>query len=297
MLTGWVCFPIMQRVVYSSDERSPLLNYFVKLSIIVAASILLGFAFNVFLLPHEVLTGGVTGVAMIFGLMTPVNTGFWIIILNIPIVILGWMKLGKEFIINSIISVAVTSVSMLYIPIVQITEDALLSSVWGGVLTGVGIGLIIRYYSSTGGFDVIGILLIKKWDIPLGGLIFALNSGVVVLSGFFFGWELALYTMLSIYITGIVIDRIHTRHVKLNLMVVTSHGEELRRALLENLVRGITVIDGQGAYSREEKKVLYTVITRYELEIIRNVLKDIDPDAFVSISQSMQVMGNFRKDD
>ncbi|NJP36691.1 YitT family protein [Bacillus luteus] len=273
------------------------MNYFVKLAIIVAASILLGFAFNVFLLPHEVLTGGVTGVAMIFGLMTPVNTGFWIIILNIPIVILGWMKLGKEFIINSIISVAVTSVSMLYIPIVQITEDALLSSVWGGVLTGVGIGLIIRYYSSTGGFDVVGILLIKKWDIPLGGLIFALNSGVVVLSGFFFGWELALYTMLSIYITGIVIDRIHTRHVKLNLMVVTSHGEELRRALLENLVRGITVIDGQGAYSREEKKVLYTVITRYELEIIRNVLKEIDPDAFVSISQSMQVMGNFRKDD
>ncbi|WP_205774495.1 YitT family protein [Alkalicoccus luteus] len=287
----------MQRAVYSADERSLLLNYFVKLAIIVAASILLGFAFNVFLLPHEVLTGGVTGVAMIFGLMTPVNTGFWIIILNIPIVILGWMKLGKEFIINSIISVAVTSVSMLYIPIVQITEDALLSSVWGGVLTGVGIGLIIRYYSSTGGFDVVGILLIKKWDIPLGGLIFALNSGVVVLSGFFFGWELALYTMLSIYITGIVIDRIHTRHVKLNLMVVTSHGEELRRALLENLVRGITVIDGQGAYSREEKKVLYTVITRYELEIIRNVLKEIDPDAFVSISQSMQVMGNFRKDD
>lgn len=272
-------------------------KYFGKLFIIIAASILLGFTFNVFLLPHEVLTGGVTGIAMIFGLMTPVNSGFWIIILNIPIIILGWMKLGKEFIINSIISVAVTSISMLYIPIVEVTGDALLSSVWGGVLTGVGIGLIIRFYSSTGGFDVVSLILIKKWDVPLGGLIFGLNSIVVLISGFFFGWELALYTMLSIYITGIVIDRIHTRHVKLNLMVVTSKGEEVRQAFLENLVRGVTIIDGQGAYSREEKKVLYTVITRYELEVIRGVLQDIDPDAFVSIGQSMQVMGNFRRDD
>jgi uncharacterized membrane-anchored protein YitT (DUF2179 family) len=271
-------------------------NYFVKLTIIVLSSILLGFAFNVFLLPHEVLTGGVTGIAMIFGLLTPLNTGIWIIVLNIPVIIIGWMKLGKEFIINSIISVAVTSVSMLYIPIVMVTEDALLSSVWGGILTGIGIGLIIRFYSSTGGFDVVGILLIKKWDVPLGGLIFGLNSIVVLFSGFFFGWELALYTMLSIYITGIVIDRIHTRHVKLNLMVVTSKGEEVRQAFLDNLVRGVTIIDGQGAYSREEKKVLYTVITRYELEVIRQIMKDIDPSAFVSISQSMQVMGNFRRD-
>ncbi|CAM3819011.1 YitT family protein [Alkalicoccus chagannorensis] len=273
------------------------MNYMYRLTVIIISSIALGFAFNIFLLPHEVLTGGVTGVAMVFGLLTPLNTGYWIVLLNLPIIILGWFKLGKEFIINSIISVAVTSVSMLYIPIVQITDDALLSSVFGGVLTGVCIGLIIRYYSSTGGFDVVGILLIKKWDMPLGGLIFALNSLVVVVSGFFFGWELAMYTMLSIYITGIVIDRIHTRHIKLNLMVVTSRGEELRQALIDNLVRGITIIDGQGAYTREDKKVLFTVITRYELEVIRWVLRDIDPEAFVSISQSVQVVGNFRKDD
>lgn len=273
------------------------MNYFGKLSIIVFSSILLGFAFNIFLLPHEVLTGGVTGIAMIFGLLTPLNAGIWIVVLNIPIIVLGWMKLGKQFIMNSIISIAVTSVSMLYIPITMVTVDPLLSSVFGGVITGVAIGLIIRNYSSTGGFDVVSLVLIKKWDVPLGGLIFGLNSIVVVISGFFFSWELAMYTMLSIYITGIVIDRIHTRHVKLNLMVVTSKGEEVRQAFLDNLVRGVTIIDGQGAFSREEKKVLYTVITRYELAVIRAVLKEHDPDAFVSISQSMQVMGNFRKGD
>lgn len=267
-----------------------------RLLIIFISSIVIGFAFNIFLLPHEVLTGGVTGIAMIFSLLTPVNAGYWIVLLNVPILVLGWMKLGKEFIGNSVFSVLVTSISMIYIPIIQVTDDALLSAVFGGVIAGAAIGVIIRYYSSTGGFDVVGLMLIKKWDVPLGGMIFSLNSIVVVISGFFFAWDLALYTMLSIYITGIVIDRIHTRHIKLSLMVVTSQGDDLKKALLANLVRGITVIEGKGAYSGESKKVLYTVITRYELAVIRPILREMDPTAFVSVSESMEVMGNFRRD-
>lgn len=271
-------------------------NNVYRLLIIFFASVLIGFAFNLFLLPHEILTGGVTGLAMLFGLKTPINAGYWVILLNIPIVILGWRKLGKQFVGNTIFSVAVTSISMIYIPIFGITEDALLSSVFGGVLAGAAIGIIIRFYGSTGGVDVISLVLIKKWDVPLGGLIFFLNSLVVFISGFLFAWELALYTMLSIYITGLVIDRIHTRHIKLSLMVVTNQGDELKKALLANLVRGITVIEGQGAYSGESKKILYTVITRYELAIIKPLLKEIDPNAFVSVSESMEVMGNFRRE-
>lgn len=267
-----------------------------RLLIIFLSSIVIGFAFNMFLLPHEVLTGGVTGIAMIFSLLTPVNAGYWIVLLNIPILILGWMKLGKEFIGNSVFSVLVTSMAMIYIPIIQVTDDALLSAVFGGVIAGAAIGVIIRYYSSTGGFDVVGLMLIKKWDVPLGGIIFVLNSMVVVVSGFFFAWDLALYTMLSIYITSIAIDRIHTRHIKLSLMVVTSQGDDLKKELLANLVRGITEIEGKGAYSGENKKVLYTVITRYELAIIRRIIKEVDPTAFVSVSESMEVMGNFRRD-
>lgn len=268
------------------------------LLIVFLASILLGVGFNMFLLSHEILSGGVTGLAMIFSLVTPIdNAGIWLIILNIPILILGWMKLGKAFIGNSIFSVAVTSISMLYIPVVRVTEDALLSSVFGGVIIGIGGGLIVRYYSSTGGFDVIGLLLTIKRDIPLGGLVFVLNSLVVFISGFFFSWEQALYTMASIYITGLVVDRIHTRHIKLSLMVVTNRGEEVRKELLDNLYRGITVVDGEGAYSRAPVKVLYTVISRYELAFVRPLIKNIDPNAFVSISETMEVMGNFRRDD
>lgn len=265
--------------------------------IIFAGSVLLGFAFNMLLLPHEILSGGITGIAMIFSLMVPVNAGIWLIVLNIPILVLGWMKLGKMFILNSIYSVAVTSISMLYIPVMKLTEDALLSSVFGGVLVGVGVGFIIRFFGSTGGFDVVGLLLTMKRDIPLGFLVFGLNSLVVFVSGFIFSWELAMYTMASIYITGLVVDRIHTRHIKLSLMVVTNKGDAVKKQLIENLYRGITVTDGEGAYSGNKVKVLYSVISRYELAYVRPLIKAVDPNAFVSISETMEVMGNFRKDD
>lgn len=272
------------------------MDKFYRLAIIFVASIVLAVAFNMFLLPHEILSGGVTGVAMIFSLMTPINAGIWLIILNIPILIIGWMKLGHTFIGNSIFSVAVTSVAMLYVPIVEVTNDALLSSVFGGVIVGAAVGVIIRYYGSTGGFDVVGLLLTMKRDIPLGLLVFGLNSLVVFVSGFIFSWELALYTMASIYITGLVVDRIHTRHIKLSLMVVTNKGDKVKKELLDNLYRGVTVVDGEGAYSQAKLKVLYTVITRYELAFVRPLIKNIDPNAFVSISETMEVMGNFRRD-
>jgi uncharacterized membrane-anchored protein YitT (DUF2179 family) len=267
-----------------------------SLVVIFLGSVLMGVAFNMFLLPHEILSGGVTGLAMIFSLMTPINAGVWLIVLNVPIFVLGWMKLGKMFILYSIYSVAVTSISMLYIPVMKVTEDALLSSVFGGVLVGIGGGLIIRFYGSGGGFDVIGLLLTMKRDIPLGFLVFSLNSLVIFVSGFIFSWELAMYTMASIYITGLVVDRIHTRHHKLSLMVVTSKGDAVKKQLLENLYRGITVTDGEGAYSGNKVKVLYSVISRYELAYVRPLIKAIDPNAFVSISETMEVMGNFRKD-
>ncbi|WP_088005511.1 YitT family protein [Indiicoccus explosivorum] len=268
-----------------------------RLSVVFVASILLAVSLNLFLLPHEILSGGISGVAMVLGLMTPLNTGIWIIVLNIPILIIGWKKLGKVFIGNSMFSVLVTSVALLYIPVMKLTEDALLSSVFGGVVAGIAIGFIVRFHSSTGGFDVIGLLLAMKKDIPLGGIVFVMNSMVVFISGFIFSWELAMYTMASIYITGIVVDRVHTRHIKLSLMVVTNKGPEVKKELLSNLYRGITVVDGEGAYSEAKLKVLYTVINRYELAIVRPLIKNIDPNAFVSINETMEVMGNFRRDD
>jgi len=269
--------------------------HILKYAVIVVFSVVLGLAFNLFLLPHEVLSGGVTGLAMIFGLLSPIGSGIWLVILNIPVFILGWMRLGREFIANSILSVFVTSMTMQYFPVMGVTDDALLSTIFGGVIAGIAIGFIVRFYGSTGGADIIALVVTQKRDIPLGILIFGVNSVVVFISGFFFSWDLALYTMASIYITGIVIDRVHTRHVKLSLMVVTQRGDELKNELIANLIRGVTVMDGHGGYSNMESQVLYTVITRYELALVKSLIKDVDPNAFVSVNETAEVIGNFRK--
>lgn len=272
-----------------------MFNYVTKYVVLTVFSIVLGFAFNLFLLPHEILSGGVTGLAMILGLILPINAGIWLFILNIPVFIIGLMKLGKEFVWNSIFSVLITSISMQYIPILKVADDPLLSAVFGGVITGVAIGFIVRFNGSTGGADVIGLVVTQKYDIRLGAMIFGINSTVVFISGFFFSWNLAMLTMASIYITGVVIDRVHTRHIKLSLMVITTRGEALKNELIANLVRGITIMNGYGGYSDNETKVLYTVITRYELELVKSLIKETDPQAFVSISETSEVMGNFRK--
>lgn len=286
---------------------------------IVLASILLAVAYNVFLLPMNLQNGGVTGVAMIIsavyerylgslaagggvasmitGLLSPLkNTGFVILLLNVPIFVLGFIKLGKKFVAKSVLSVVVTSLAMQLVPIHKVTEDAMLAAVFGGAIIGIAIGLVLRAGGSTGGFDIIGVVLTQRREFPLGELIFALNAVVVSISGFTFGWETALYTLVIIFVSSKVIDMLHTRHIKLTLMIITTRGEELRRHLIEALFRGVTVIEVEGGYSHKKRKMLIMVISRIELEDVKQIIREIDPTAFVNITQTREVMGLFYKD-
>ncbi|MFC4545649.1 YitT family protein [Paenactinomyces guangxiensis] len=264
--------------------------------VIFLASVLVAFAYNMFLLPHNILSSGVSGIAMMIGLKTPLNTGVVNLVLNLPLFIIGFMKLGKRFMINTLFSVAVTSVALILIPISPISKDPILSSVFGGVLAGIAGGLIFRFSASAGGFDIIGLLLTRKKEFPLGNLLFMMNSAVIFVSGFLFSWDAALYTMLSMFATGKVIDTIHTRHLKVTLMIVTSQGDEIKNALFSKLVRGITVVDGEGAYTKEKRKVLFTTISRYELAEVKRLIKEADPKAFVNITETIEVLGYFRRE-
>jgi uncharacterized membrane-anchored protein YitT (DUF2179 family) len=258
-------------------------------------SVLLAFAYNQFLLPHQILSGGISGIAMIIGLLTPMNTGIANLILNIPIFIVGYIKLGKKFILYSIFSVAVASIALIYIPVAAFSQDPVLSSIFGGVLAGVAAGFIFRSSASTGGFDIIGLLLTNRKEIQLGNLIFLMNAVVIFISGFLFNWDVALYTMLSIFATGKVIDTIYTNHVKLTLMIITGKGEEVRRRLLAKLVRGITILDGEGAYTKEKRKILFMVISRYELADVKKIVKEADTHAFINVTKTVEVIGFFRR--
>ncbi|SFB96189.1 Uncharacterized membrane-anchored protein YitT, contains DUF161 and DUF2179 domains [Bacillus sp. OV322] len=266
-----------------------------KIFNIILGSVIVGVAYNLFLIPHQILSSGLSGIAIMLGIITPFNTGILNFLLNLPLLILGWFKLGKQFILFTILSVVVLSVSLYLIPVHAISHEPILSSLFGGVITGIGIGLIFRASGSSGGFDIVAMLLTKKRDFPLGALISAMNGIVVIASGFVFNWDAALNTMVAIFATGKVIDTIHTNHIKLTLMIVTKKGEEMKGKLLSNLYRGITVIDGEGAYTGEGQKILMVVITRYQLTDVKTMINDVDGNAFVNITETAEVMGSFHR--
>lgn len=266
-----------------------------KIITIIIGSLLVSVAYNFFLIPNEILSSGLSGIAIMLGLITPINTGILNFILNLPLLIVGVFKLGKSFIVYTILSVVMISIGLYMVPIIQVSTEPILSSLFGGVLTGIGIGLIFRVSASSGGFDILAMLLNKKKDFPLGAILSSMNGVVVIISGFVFGWDAALNTLVAIYATGKVVDTVHTKHIKLTLMIVTSKGNEMKEKLLLNIYRGITLLDGKGAYSGEDRKILMTVITRYQLTDVKALIKEIDPNAFVNITETTEVLGSFHR--
>ncbi len=253
---------------------------------------------NLFLIPANVYASGFTGTAQllssIFG--GNVSTGILLFLLNIPVTILGWIKVGKSFTLYSFISVALMSLFLEIIPIYQLSHDILLNAVFGGVIAALGIGLTLRVGASTGGLDIIAMVLSRMSDRPVGTYFFALNGIIILSAGFLFGWEKALYTLVTLYASTRVIDAIHTRHEKLTAMIVTKKYEELKNAIHSKLMRGITTVPAKGAFTNETKEMMIIVITRYELFELQQILKEVDPHAFTNIVQTTGIFGFFRKD-
>jgi uncharacterized membrane-anchored protein YitT (DUF2179 family) len=256
---------------------------------------LFGFAYNSFLIPHKLASGGVTGIAFLMHHLLNVNTGMIVLIINIPLFILGIKYLGKRFILFTIYSVVVLSLSLKLIPIHAISNDILLSSIIGGALYGIAVGLVIRTGGSTGGMDIVSLILSQKKNMQVGFLSACMNLLVVGASGLIFGWNITLYTVIAIYVAGRAVDMVYTTQNKLTLRIVTEKGDELTDALIRLHSRGITVHDAEGAYAHKPKKVLTTVITRFELNETKHAIKMTDPHAFVNITQTLEVMGRFRK--
>ncbi len=232
---------------------------------------------------------------MLLGMITPLNTGLANFLLNFPLMIIGYKMLGKKFIMNSIFSVVIVSIGLYLFPVVMIAHDTILSSIFGGALTGLGVGIVFRSSGSTGGFDIIGMIVSRKKDFPIGVLLSGMNAVVIVISGFLFNWDSALNTLVSIYVTGKVVDTIYTDHAKLTLMIITAKGEKMREHLLTNLYRGLTIMDGVGGYSNDKRNVLITVISRYELNEVKNLISEVDSTAFVNITETIEVMGLFHR--
>ncbi|WP_235714635.1 YitT family protein [Neobacillus dielmonensis] len=268
----------------------------IQIIVIGICAMVYGFAYNSFLIPHQLSSGGVTGIAFLIHQFVPINTGWIVLLLNLPLFIFGLKYLGKRFILLTIYGVTVLSLSMRFFPIHAVSPDILLSCIIGGALYGAAIGMLIRFGGSTGGTDIISLFMAKRKNFQVGFLNTCMNALVVCLSGLFFGWNVTLYTVIAIYVAGRAVDMVYTTQNKLTLTIITEKYQELSDALIRLHSRGVTISDAEGAYTHQPKKVLTTVITRFELNETKHTIKEVDPKAFVNITQTMEVIGRFRKE-
>ncbi|PGY11296.1 YitT family protein [Bacillus sp. AFS031507] len=273
-----------------------------KLAVVAAGSLLGALAMNLFLVPANIYSSGFTGIAQLLSKVlsdyTPIHVslGFLLLLLNIPVAILGWKKVGKSFTVYSFISVALSSLFLILIPIKQVSNDILLNAVFGGVIQAVGVGITLKWGASTGGVDIIAMVLSRMKDKPIGPYMLVINGVIIITAGFLYGWEKALYTLVTLYTSTRVIDAIHTRHAKLTAIIITKKADVMKKAIQEKLVRGITILPAKGAFSNEAREMLMVVITRYELFDLERILKEVDPNAFTNIIQTTNIYGFFRKE-
>lgn len=255
-----------------------------------------------FLNPAGLYTGGLTGVIqllinVVFKINgNTLNLGLFVFIFNIPILIFGLLKMNRKFIYYSIYSIILQSLFLGLIPVTIILEDDILSNALvGGILVGVGVGMSFRVGGSSGGFDIIFQNIALRKNIPVGTQGFAVNMIIISIAGAIFSWPIAVYTIIRVLITNLVIDKVHTSYNYIKLEVITEKGDEIAQLLVDKTKHGVTVSSGKGAYSKKDKDILITIISSYELNKFIVMIKEIDETAFISVSTVKKVVGNFVK--
>jgi len=250
--------------------------------VVLAGAFLAAIALNFFLIEANIYSSGFTGAAQMISsifsdfLSIEIGVGIILFVLNIPVAILAWLKLGRSFTIYSIISIILMTLFLETVPIIRLADDILLNAVFDGVISGAGIGITLKWGASTGGMDIIALILSKAKDRPIGVYFLILNGLIILLAGLIYDPEKALYTLVTLYVTTRVIDGIHTRHQKLTAMIITSKGKELAEAIHSKLVRGITNVPAKGVFTNESRDMLVIVITRYELFDLKKIVQEVD---------------------
>jgi len=214
--------------------------------------------------------------------------------MNIPILILGYKHIGGKFIILTSLAVLGLSLFLDVIPVRPAVDDLLLASVFGGVLNGVGLGLVLRAGGSTGGTDVIGVIANRKLSLSIGEVLMGFNAVIVGISAVLFDLSSALYTLIGMFVAARVLDTMQTSRGKKNVLIVSAKPDDVANAINTKLQRGVTFLHGEGAYAHSQRKIILCVLTRYELAQLKEVVLDIDPEAFMTISDTNEVIGRFQ---
>ncbi len=269
-----------------------------NLLILILGSFIGVAGFYIFIVPNDLLAGGVWGLAILCNHFFPLlPMGIYVLLINIPLMIWAHRQLNLRFVVYTLFTMAIQITMLLtledFFPVYQ--KDVLLSCLFGGLIIGIAIGLIVKAHGSGGGMDIVGIILKQKWDVSVSSVIFIGNIVVVLAAALVFGLERGMYTMVSIYVTSYVFNQIlEGFNRKRNAMIITTKGEEISQMLLHNLGRGVTMLKGEGGYSHADKHILFCVVSRFEISSLKEIVRTADPGAFVMISETSEVMGRFK---
>ena len=269
---------------------------FISFLIITLGTTITAFALNAMIIPATLLSGGLTGIAQLINVPVPVNVGLFYFILNVPVLILGYFFLGKRFVYYSIYGVILLTVLLAFIPVnAYITDDVLLNAIFGGAISAFGSGVVLRVGGSQGGMDVVSRVVASKKDISVGKFSLLINALIVLISSFIFGFEIALYTIISMFVSMMVYEVVLHHVNKVSVLVITDKTDAISSLINERIVRGTTIWNGYGGYTKDEKSIIYCVITHSQLSYFKRMIKEVDEKAFVTVIETKSVFGKFNR--
>lgn len=277
-------------------SNKKLLDNFLSFLLITLGATLAALALEIFLVPNNIIDGGIIGISIMISYITKVKLSILTFVLNIPFLILGYKQLGKSFLIKAAYAMLVFSVLLeQFKPVPELTNDILLATVFGGLLLGIGVGFVIKFGACLDGTEVVAILINKKTSFSVGQVVMFLNFFIYSTSGLLFGWDRALYSILTYFITFKIIDMVSEGFEQAKAaMIITNHGEEIANSIYKHLGRTVTMLEGEGLISGK-KVVLYAVVTRIEIPELKRIVAADDYSAFITITDVNEIVGKHIK--
>lgn len=278
------------------DLRKIAKEYIIPYIAVTIGAVAAAFALEEFLIPSTILDGGITGISMILNHITNKSISLFVIVINLPFLVLGFRQLGWRFLIRGTYGMILFSVMLeLFRDIPEITNTELLAVVFGGVMLGLGVGMVLRHGGCLDGTEIVALLLSKKTNFSVGQIIFAINIVIYAIAGILFGWDRALYSLLTYFITFKVIDMVEEGMEQAKaVMIITNEGRDIADSLYKRLGRTCTLLEGTGLISGR-KVVLYCVVTRIELAEVKRIIKEDDESAFVTVTDVSEIIGKHIK--
>lgn len=265
-----------------------------KLLAISAGAVIMAFVYNALVIPYELLSGGVAGIALIGNYLIRIPFYLGVLILNIPIFLLGIKELSWKFIMYSLIGTAAMVVALPLIKPYTTTPnvDLFLAAVFSGAVGGIGEGIILKYGASTGGTDILSIIAKKRWNISVGAFTFYCNLMIILASLFLFNSRIVLYTIVSMWVNGKAIDMvIDGLNSNKSVMIISEQSGEIADRIMNEVSRGVTFLEGRGAYSGDPKKVITCVVNHYEIPRVKEIVLGVDSQAFMFVTETVEVSG------